>query len=662
MFARSEIQTGDWNPHHDYRYITYWYSLISITSWLIFNIFGIGIFQTNAVASILSILSILIFYFIVRRATGNGAAILTLLFIGLNFLGIFYGRRPFLENGMNLMFIIGLFFLIFMEKKILGHFLFGLFFAGSVFFGKIIALGFVGVPVLYYAYRIFYLRDKSAFAQAAVMSLGFVALFALWLMVIFTPYQEHVTGYVGEQALGLYGIPDGFKSVGLFIWKLLTLCKKSAFVDSMPILVLSSLFLFILIISRVFTQKENGRVVRYENTAFIIIILWLVSTYLALTPWNYRPARYQTAMIYPVAAMAGVFIAYLCNLRDTAELLTRNVVNYLTIFGSVLWVIYFYTGALVVSLGYDYYFYDYFLYVLIVSVVIVAFYVVITRKVKSYKIKWTPYRKYITIAILLVAFLFMQGKAFFSWTGNILYTTRDSSRDLGVILSPGAVISGPFGPALAQENNLGCLIHIFGTSRPDPDLFKKYPVTHLVLERANEKAAREMYPNLMDQVKAVTHYYINCRKITVFRIAFASDNPETMEYFPSNYELAVAFYRHNLPDSGDFYLSRFLKLSPENVSGNVLAGYYAQQRGQYDRAIEYYSKAVEFSPTEFNLHYLLGQAYKMKADSTGEGQWYDLAMEESVLATGLDLGYHDFDEYMKESYKDDKVGKSDDKR
>ncbi len=656
LFARNAVKTGDWNPYQDQRYITYLYSLVSGAGWLIYKLFGVGTFQTNVVASILSLLTIIMFYFIVRRALGNGTALLTMLFIGVNYLGIFFGRRPFLENGMNLLFVLSLFCLVFIEKKILGHFLFGLFFAASVFFGKIIASGFIGVPLVYYIYRLIFLKQTEVYARAGAAAVGFMAVFVFWFMVIFTPYHEQVTGYVGEQALGLYGMPEAMESFGKFVWKFLSLGKGSEFFDRMPALTIGSLFLLVLLSNRIFAGSGSAGSSRYCNTRLILIVMWLVSTYLAQMPWNYQPARYQTAMIFPMAAMTAAFIAYLHNQRDRINILNRSVVSNLLIFIGVLWLIYRYLGKIISGLGYEYYFKDYIFYAMLMAGVMAGTYAFISWKTKIIETTLSPFVRYGGIALIIVVFVVYQGRAILAWSDNILYTTSHCSKDLGMILSPGAVISGPYGPALAQENDLGCVIHIFGTSRPDPDLFKKYPITHLITERANEEVARELYPDLMEKAKPVTHYYVNCRKLTVYRIAFITGNPEAFDYLPSSYEKAVMFYSLNMPDSADYYLNRFQQLYPNNISGNILVAYYAQHFGEYDKAIELFQDAVDFSPTDFNLHYLLGQAYRAKADKTGDTLLMDLARKEGALATKLDLGYHDFDEYIFKPLEEDNIG------
>jgi len=153
LFARNDVQTGDWNPYHDDRYPTYEYSLVSGLSWIVFETLGVGLYQVNLVGVILSLLSLLLFYFVIRKALGNGTALLMLLFLAINSILIFHGRRPFLENGMIFALILGLFCVVYLEKRAVGHVLFGVFVGVALFFGKLIAVAFLAVPLSYYAYH-----------------------------------------------------------------------------------------------------------------------------------------------------------------------------------------------------------------------------------------------------------------------------------------------------------------------------------------------------------------------------------------------------------------------------------------------------------------------------------------------------------------------------
>ncbi|MDD4051323.1 MAG: hypothetical protein PHR28_05420 [candidate division Zixibacteria bacterium] len=656
MFARSAVQAGEWNPYQDHRYVTYQYSLVSATSRVVYGVLGVGTYQANLVGLLLTMASILLFYFVVRKGMGNGTALLALLFVGINFLGIFFGRRPFLETGMNLLFILGLFFLTYWDKRAVGHLLFGICFASAVVFGKIIALGFLGMPVAYYLYRRFYLDDRTAWVHAVWGASGFVALTAVWYFVVFRPNAAMLTGYVSEQAFGLYGAPEGLKSISKFVWKFLSFGKDSEFFDRMPSEGLTTIVVYIILAGQLFVAGARDAAKETPRLVLIMLAAWLASTYLAQMPWNYQPVRYETAMIFPLGAMAAAGITYVLRCKEGVGLFRTSIPFIITLFILVLLAAYQLAAAVAVNLGIDFTFREYFLYVAVPVLAVVAGYFLLSRKKQSETVPLPAAVRYALAALVVLVALGYHGRNYLAWADTPLYTTRQASRDLGLILSPGAVISGPYAPALALENDLGCIINIFGTTRPDSLMFRRYPITHLVVEHSNEEVARQLYPQIMDKAQLVCHYYVNCRKVSIYRIARSTGNPRAAEYLYSNFETANRFYNRNVVDSGDVYLRRFIKLNPENITGNLFAGFFALSRGHTDSAVELFTRAMAFSSTDFNLHYLLGRAYIARADSTGDDALRFAGQHEIDMATQYDLGYHDFDDYISDYVKDSTNG------
>lgn len=652
VYARNAVQTGDWNPYQDHRYVTYQYSLVSAVSRLVYGGLGVGTYQANLVGLLLTLVSLLLFYFVVRKGLGNGAALLAMLFIGVNYLGIFFGRRPFLETGMNALFILGLLCLAYGQKRTIGHLLFGACFAAAVVFGKIIALGFLGAPMLYYFYRRFYLDDKTAVPQAVWATGGFIVVAGVWYVLIFRPNAAMLAGYVSEQAFGLYGAPEGLMSISKFVWKFLTFGKDAVFFDRMPVEGITAVVVCLILAAQLLKAGAKQTVKETPRPILILLAGWLISTYLSQMPWNYQPVRYQTAMIFPLGALTAAGIAYLLHCREKVLLFEKSLSFAAVFFVLLLLIAYQLTSAVTVNQGIDFTFREYFLPVAAPVLAAVIIYALTARFKPPAPLAIPAPIRYGIAALVILAALGFHGKNYLAWAAEPLYTTRQASRDLGMILSPGAVISGPYAPALALENNLGCVINIFGTTRPDSLMFRRYPITHLVLEHSNEEVARQLYPQVLNKAELVCHYYINCRKVSIYRIARRTGNPRAAEYLYSNFEKATLFYDRNLPDSGDAYLRRFLRLNPENITGHLFAGFFALARGNPDSAVTLFSRAAAFSPTDFNLHYLLGKAYIAKADSSGDEMWRFTGRQEIDQATRYDLGYHDFDDYINDYIKD----------
>jgi len=651
IFARNAALTGDWNPYHDHRYITYEYSLVSAAARVVFGVFGTGMLQTNLAAAILSLLSILLLYLVLRKALGNGVALTALLFLTANYISIFYGRYPFLENGMNLLFLIGLFCLVYFEKRVWGHVLFGAFTAAAIVFGKIIGLSFLGVVAAYYAFRAIYLRDKKTLYDTGAMSAGFLAVSAIWYFLIFLPHASTVIGYVSEQAFGLYGTPQGLTSFKFFVWKFLGFGISPAFFSRMSGLSVATLFMIGLLASILVANSRQTHAERFSKTIIVVIAAWLISAYLAQMPWNYRPLRYQTTMIFPIAALAAVLVAYLIKLPKKINILNRSIVFNLIFFVLLLLFLYHLAAAICIPMAWSFSFRGEFLYVLLSTLLIYFVYVGMIWGKRTWQISLPRFVPWGITFLLIVTTGVSDGRRYLNWSQVLRFTNRQSSRDLGMILSPQAVISGPYAPALALENKFGCIVNIFGVTCPDTLLFKKFPITHLVLEESNEEKVREFYPEIMEKAERLCSYNVNGRRLSVFRIAYATGNQEAAGYSMSDFERSVNFYRTGDSDSGDFYLKRFVSLNPENFSGNVGLGTNAMKSGYLDSAVVYFQRAAEFSPTDFHVHYWLSQAYIGLADNMKSDSLRALGKKEERLAVQYNLASYPDAENEKEGIK-----------
>ncbi len=646
LFARNDVQTGDWNPYHDDRYPTYEYSLVSGLGWIVFKSLGVGLYQSNLVGVILSLLSLLLFYFVIRRALGNGTALLMLLFLATNSILIFHGRRPFLENGMILALILGLFCVTYLEKRFVGHFQFGEAFGLALFFGKLIAVAFLAVPLAYYGYHLAVLKTPRTVRHFLLMLAGLGIVWVGWFLIIFLPRSRSVAGYVGEQVFGLYGAPEGFQSFLQFVWKFLSFGTSETFYEYMPIVSIAALVYLLIIVSRTFFRAGDKRPERYGNAVMVAIIVWLVATYVALAPWNYQPLRYQTVMIYPVCALAAALIVYLYNAGKQVAILNRSPIFILVFFVSLLMLTYQFSRAYAVARTGDFFFLDNILRVTIIAGALTLAYYFLALVTKGINISFSRIFRYGIIVIIAGVSVGYQADKYLSWAKMPLFTARQASKDLGMILSPTAVIAGPYGPALAMENKLGCIIHFFGTSRPDPGLFRRFPITHLLVDLPNEKVARRVYPGLLDSATVLHTYHINGREVKLYRIAEHTGNRRAAGYQPTRYEQAVDYEKSGFPDSARVYLTRFLKKFPQSIAGNVRAAIYALQTNRFDAAIRYCANGLGFSYTDFNLHFLLGNAYIGKSIRTNDRSLYRIGKQEIELANKYCFGTMDVADYM----------------
>ncbi|RKX30807.1 MAG: hypothetical protein DRP46_04695, partial [Candidatus Zixiibacteriota bacterium] len=98
--ARNAVLFDDWNPFDYHRWDIFKYSLISGVSYIIFSVFGVSRVTANISGLLLNMGGLFLF---IMSFTGyrtlRERGILTLLLL-INGMLIFYGRLPFLENGL----------------------------------------------------------------------------------------------------------------------------------------------------------------------------------------------------------------------------------------------------------------------------------------------------------------------------------------------------------------------------------------------------------------------------------------------------------------------------------------------------------------------------------------------------------------------------------
>ncbi|MEW5922741.1 MAG: hypothetical protein AB1746_02000, partial [Candidatus Zixiibacteriota bacterium] len=207
---------------------------------------------------------------------------------------------------------------------------------------------------------------------------------------------------------------------------------------------------------------------------------------------------------------------------------------------------------------------------------------------------------------------------YLGWSSSATYHIEQNSKDLATIVSSEAVISGPYAPVMTLENRLMNFIHMFGVSTPDPDFFKNHPVTHLLLDKSNLEIATKDYPELMEQAVTISKYRIGGRDVSLYRIAEFTGNPAASQYKLSAYEAAMKAYLSQDMESGNRLIEIYDRKYPENMSGNLILAQFSEESKMYAAAERFLKRAIDFSPTDFYLHFRLGEFYIKMYKLTGD--------------------------------------------
>jgi len=651
MFARNYVQTGDFDPLDDSRRIVFLKSLVTVLSFMVFYVGGATTWTSNFVGFLYAFGSLFLFYLFIRKIAGVIPGLIFLILAGLNYNLIFYGRLSFLEHSMTFFAFLSLVLITYFKNHIIWV-LAGISLAVGLFFGKVIGVIFLTPFAVYFLYLISSSeKKKKVVIQPLLFISGFITVLVFWYFFTYSPMQSQVSGYYDEQAVSLYGSPEGLKSFDSFIEKMVDFGNDSKLFPRMQTgAILSAIFLGFVFFrfSRLKSWKEKFN---NSNVGYLFIAALIITFYLMLMIWNYRPLRYQLPMIYAIYGAAAIVLNMMWQKWKEGETKKNPILFYLLCFPLVVVPIYQIWNGFADKYGWDFYYDSNKHWVAIISVIIVFLISFIIRKNLLTKITFLPAIAKGIAGIILIANIVFGVLSYYSWADLPTFTIRDNSRDLGMMLSENAVVSGPLAPTLIQENNLGCVIHMFGVSEADPDLFKRFPITHLLLDDSNEKRAKADYPNLMEDAEHVLTYHVGMKKVRLFRIAEVSGNRIAEGYKLSSMEKAINLYHNNEIGQANLLAGAHIKENPENLSGYLTVATVAENEELFQLAEDYLKKAIEFSPTNYHLRSKLAEFYKKLYIDTaddkykGEGlKYFEQAIELAPGSSKLKVSYRELRE------------------
>ncbi len=633
-YARNFVLWGSFNPLHDFRLVFFLKSITTLISLIVYEIAGVGYMQSNLVGLVFSFPTIILLYFAVRKMAGNMAALFYLLFITLDYNQIFYGRLSFLENGMNFMAILSFTILIY-GRRAYSALLAGIFLGGGIFFGKIIGMIYLFPFGCFIVYNYFhdYRPHRSQFLKKYIpFAIGFLSVLIFWYFFSYRPAAASVTGYVEEQAFSLYGLPKAFTDFDKFVYNYVSFGAASRLFFRMPVPSLLTWGMLVIFLFRAGFKKSWQNKLFGLNPGMIFLMALVVAAYGSLMIWNYRPLRYQTMLIYPVCALGGIFLSNL--MAEIKTKLPRKGYAFFPFFFYLIAKIPVYQimDPLYKLFNWNFNFLANKLSMFIVTLILTAAVYLIMKYGKESFFSPPRLFRYGFVVIALLTAAIPSAAKYYKWASATSYNTVCNSEDLATLLSPEAVVSGPYAADFTQDNKMLNLIHMFGVANVDSAFFERYPITHLIMDKYNAEAAIDQYPQIMKQAAVVTQYFLPKHVILVYRVAGATGNKAADNYALSDFEMANFHYARNDIDSGNYYMQKYLLKHENNMSGNYLAGIRAYDMGMITEADFLLKKAIEFAPTDYHLHFRLGEFYITLYKTTKNTELKDRALAEFKLA------------------------------
>ncbi len=614
LFAKQKVLTDDFNPYNENRFVFFLKSAVTVLALLIFKIFGVSFLTSNLVGLFYSFGALLLFYLILRKTTNSLTGFIYLFLIAINYNQIFFGRLPFLEHAMTFYAFLSLTLLLYCKRS------FWYLFAGAslavgLFFGKIIGIVFLSPFVGYFLYQ-YIIEEKKNLREVLFFSSGFVGLFLFWLFFSYFPMKEQVASYVGEQAFSLYGSPDALKSFDNFAWKYLSFGNESKLFTRMRIPWLFAAIFLSLFSFRFFNKGTLREKFAKFNSGQFFIILMMVSFYGALMIWNYRPLRYQLVLIYPIYGAASIILAS-CFIKLKDVEIKKTSFGYVPliflIFAPLVYQFYSkYISEMDGSFFYDDYKFITTGWSILVTLLIFGG-IILFRK---YRHMMHPYLSYAIPILTIIIIYFGNIGGYLFWTERPTFTARDNSIDLSLVLSENAVVSGPYSGLLTTENRIGSIIHMFGVAHADTNLFKNRPITHLLIDSGNETRAKEDYENMMDSAKLLMTYHVGLKKVRLYRIAGYTGNNIADSYQLSPFERLVDEYDNGNGAINNDLAVEIISESPDNIACYTFLAEAAEQDSIFQLSEMMFKKAVEFSPTNYNLNARLAKLYQDRYNQT----------------------------------------------
>ena len=649
-FARSKVLWGEWDPSGNPLLVVWLNSAYTLISFLFFKLLGVGRWQANLVAGGLSSLTLIFFYLAIKRGLNRKTALLATFFLGINYILVMYSRNTFTEVSAIFFIVFGIYLFVLGLKRGWVLIFSGACFAASILFCKMLAMFILPVPLVV---LILTAWDESSSKKRKIKLLpvllfvvGLLVVALPWFFIIYYPFSKTVGGFVSGMSVGLYGSPQAFRSISDFVYSLFSFGEVTRVFVSEGYSWGTDLFFrmpFLFILSLLFLLSYFFKIIKVKNIFKNLVScsklelffgLWLIVGILALMPWNYRPLRYQILLIPPMCALAAFYLLDFLNPPETKKKAKSS---------AWFWIFSVPTASFLIFHTISFFLKIFQKTVQLNSIIVLSFffslpltyvfYVVKRRKpsslMKEYRI--------IMVAIVVFLILLVNGGQFLAFATNVQYSFLYASKDLGQILGSEAVISGPYSQTLISDNRLGYVWHMFASTTRDPEVFQKYPLTHLAIEAkgGNREQALKDYPQVMMNAKTVAIYYLRNFPVQILRVVESSGNPETQNYRLSDFEKAMLLIEEGQIDSAILMLDQFVSQYPQNFSGYKILAQIFYGRNDFEKAVLFFKKASRFDPTNFLAHQFLGAVYLDLYGQKGDETYKFSAIEEWEKALKL---------------------------
>jgi len=532
-WARNKALLGTWN--HEGESVGGYYRYIGVT-WLarcVFGLLGTGYWQANLLSVVAGLLAILFTASFAHEQFGKAAALLTALFMGVDFVYIMYNRTPMVYTPLTCGLALALYTWQRGIRRTVWFLVSGLALSVTILFLK--ALGLVLLPPLFLGLLVLTWRRHRA-RQGQLLSplllfvLGLIIGSALWLLARGMSLPSQGGGNVLNATVRTFEPSQGIEeNVRFAVQSTLQFGVRSGVLLRMlPVFVLS--YLYALFRATQALTKERPRLPLAE----IVLLLFLLCAVLMLLASTYRPTRYYLVLIPPMCLLASRALTLW--FRSSYLRLPLHISRLFPIF-LFLGLTYFYyqmlaSGVKLVALAHlqtgltdprviaD----VPTLYTLLVAGMalglVTTFFILrllLQRPGGCLALPSQRARSWIALGFVVTIVVACVWQ-YLTWAWRPQFSIVEASRRIEQDLGQDAVLGGPDAPALALESRLQAVYFVY--PQLSEEMQSTLGVTHLAMWRSSDfyKQMQEEHPAFMAKARIVKEYVLRGDIIRVYEI------------------------------------------------------------------------------------------------------------------------------------------------
>ena len=614
--ARNMVLFENWELFGYGYWLPFKVSAVTAMSYLVYSFYEVSRVAANLSGVILQLLGIVLFLLALRKLVSRRALLMTLFFISANYALAIYGRLPFSENGLMVFVAAAFFVYAYWFERPFGKILVGLLIGMGALLGKTFGIFVLIAPIL----ALWVSSDKNKISSTLMILLS-AGLPLLVFELVFSS-DVGMLAMVLHHANRAGEAPGGLLSVTGFFEHLIGFSARAKFIAYMPV---AALMLWLMLVQII--RGEWRHLIFDRGT--IYLLGWTIGSILCFAPFNYLPLRYFMPLMLPVAALAAIALETL--IVPGIKELSRPGYWRFGILGILNWMLAYYliirlvTQTMQMSIYYEQVWYA------------LPFGILMTllmwqlRRVSLSVLSGKTAGVIATVALVVSGGLFVYQS--YDWYDSRTYGVKETTQDLREILGPDAVISGPYGAALAGGDHFRSVPYYpddASTTKEDvaalAEVCQQLPITHLVVSREYWSELINGVPQ-MKQARPVARYWVRNKTLVVVRVSELFGNPEAAAYHESLFEQAYDMFAAQNVDSAWTLLKEFDKSHPD-CKASLLGQYYVSMGRLGVKAAEpYIRNLVRCYPTDFSVQTAAALYYHHMAKQTGNAMLESKAIE-----------------------------------